>query len=540
MKSQNYSFEPIVVPGVAFLSTAKIANPKGCFIENEDKKRPVLVIQGKVDETRVQIPREEQFLSPLGICDHLLILQLRLPSLNHFALELIITHLGNSRMKLILGTHLKETRCDKPVGRMPVAMLPLIIPRNQWVQVVFHIKGIVDKIFNLSPFNFIDSVSFCGNARIGMMMSSSSEELCLEKSQTKMAVLLVPAYGPPVWSTAVPTPKDDVPKGVSHLSDLQYDKSDKKDMLKDINFNPNCRASTDSIGSMSRVLSPLPESSSTLLASSGNPNMASTTSNSSSSSGSKRLPAITMLDTSKKTRKYFRLIHTDDSSSSIHNKQNYPTFVKRSPQAIFLAKEAVDLGTGKTAILGGKQSIEASFENPVTSWVSDIHSCDKDTAGGLCRSTGKKDSYMPKTLVARERNVCNSGSSPQQSNILVRKGRPLRSNDRGGDIEISLSNAKKKQRDKLRMRLLRQNKAKMPKDLPEPKLASEVSIYSIYSSSESPQVDGAACSFFGGPKVGYGVGYLGVLNDEGEYIDDQGVNIRLNKTLALGPFDDDE
>ncbi|CCW72045.1 unnamed protein product [Phytomonas sp. Hart1] len=537
MKSRNCLFETIVAPGVEFLNTAKIVNSKGCFIENERKRHPVLVIKGGVDETKVRIPRDEQFLSPLGICDHLLVLQLRLPPLNHFALELIITHEVSSRMKLIIGTHFTETRCNKTINRMLVAMLPLTITRNQWVQVVFHIKGIVDNIFNLPPFNFIDSVSFCGNAKIGMLMSTSNEELCLQHGRTKMAMSLVPAYAPPVWSTSSSAHNTNVPRVVPCLSDLQYQKSDTKDLLKEIIPNISSRGFVDSKISTSRILSPLPETSQVCLASSGN-QMSSPTSDSFYSSELKRLPAITGFYDSNKTSKYFRMIDSDDSAYSPHNKQNCLTLLKRGPHPI-LPKDTVDPCAGKTTILCGKQSTETSTENPFTSWVSDMQLCDKDTVRGLVRVSEKKDSNMPKAQLTKEKGACISGN-PFQPSTISRKGRPLRNNDRCGDVESSLPNPKKKKRVKNRMRLPRQNKTKIPKGAPEQKLASEVLIRSVSSSSESPQVDGSPCGLFCMPKVGYGVGYLGVINEEGEYIDEDGVNVRLRKNLAFRLSDDDE
>lgn len=221
MTTTVQSMQPVIVPSVAFLNTAKVLNPKGCSVE-QDKllKTPVLVMKGEPSQTRVQFPREDRPLSSLHIRDSLLSMQLFLSSVDQFMVELTITQSAVIRMKLIIGTQVHEAKHETPLGSMPVARLPLIIPRSRWVQVVFHVAGIVETLFGLPPMKSIDSIALAGTAKVSRVMSSQDEESCIASTPEGMALFAVPAYTPPIWSTA-PKPPSPFKEGLGTGNDTK-------------------------------------------------------------------------------------------------------------------------------------------------------------------------------------------------------------------------------------------------------------------------------------------------------------------------------
>lgn len=206
--STNWArLEPVLVPSSSFLSSTKVSNPKGCSMEvDKTLDALTLVMKGDVSLTRVQFPPEDRPLASLCLRYSLVTLQLKLSPTEHFALELTIGQSAIRRTKVIIGTHIKEPKQDMSLGGMPTARLPLVIPRNRWIQIIFHVSGIVSCIFGLPPLQSIDTIALCGTARVGILKVSNSEQACIDSTPEGLALFAVPAYAPPVWATAAPFP----------------------------------------------------------------------------------------------------------------------------------------------------------------------------------------------------------------------------------------------------------------------------------------------------------------------------------------------
>ncbi|TPP47782.1 hypothetical protein CGC21_1820 [Leishmania donovani] len=195
------------------LAHAKVANPRGCSIHvDKHIQKPVLIMKGTPSQTRVQVPREDRPLSSLRLHNSLLAAQICLNSTDHFAVEIVVSQYTVKRTKLIIGTNVAAARYDKTDDELTTAYLPLIIPRNKWVQVVFHVAGIVHTVFNLPCITCIDAITLTGTGKISCVFTSSDEQSCIAATPEGMALFAVPAYVPPIWKTAAATPE--------HLSSL--------------------------------------------------------------------------------------------------------------------------------------------------------------------------------------------------------------------------------------------------------------------------------------------------------------------------------
>ncbi|CAD2221852.1 hypothetical protein AGDE_15776 [Angomonas deanei] len=158
-------------------------------------------MKGDLSKNRFQIPRDERPLSALNISHQLVTLQLFLSSTDDFAVEFNISQSTVAAIKLVIGTHIKETSVDTLHDKR-VYRLPLIIPRGKWVQVIFHLSGIMRYLFNLPPMRSIDGFAFMGSGKILKMSCGSSEQACIDSTPKGMALFAVPAYAPPVWTSA--------------------------------------------------------------------------------------------------------------------------------------------------------------------------------------------------------------------------------------------------------------------------------------------------------------------------------------------------
>lgn len=200
------SIQMVMEPSSKLLSSAKVTNPRGCSIEvDRHLQKPVLAIKGSISDTSVRLPREDRPLSSLRLHDSLLVAQVCLDALSHFALEIVVSQSGPRRTKLIIGTQVKSAKYDEETEAFTTAYLPLIIPRSKWVQVVFHIAGIVQSVFALPPCKCIDTITVAGTARLCSLCTSSDEQACIDATPENMALFAVPAYAPPIWKSASAT-----------------------------------------------------------------------------------------------------------------------------------------------------------------------------------------------------------------------------------------------------------------------------------------------------------------------------------------------
>ncbi|ORC88064.1 uncharacterized protein TM35_000181210 [Trypanosoma theileri] len=198
------ALQDILVPrNSGCLSTARIQNESCCTIKYDRILRlPVLVMKGSLTTSRVRIPREESPLSFLHLPYSLIVLQTYLGSFDSFALEVGVGISRQLSVKLTIGTQFNKPSAENPSNGVVIAKMPLIIPRNRWVQVVIHVSGIVTQILNLPPIKFIDSISLSGTCKASRIMLANDEDEAINATPPAMALFAVPAYAPPIWQTA--------------------------------------------------------------------------------------------------------------------------------------------------------------------------------------------------------------------------------------------------------------------------------------------------------------------------------------------------
>ena len=185
------------------LTTVKVGNPRCTKVEFDRTVRSnVLVIEGDLTQSRVQIPKEDRASPSLQLNHSLLIVQILIPSSGQFLLELNVSHSQQTKMRLSAATFVSRADVVDAKG-MAHAKIPLVIPRNCWVQIVFHVGGIFSHLFHLPHVKWIDSVLLAGSCRIRKILTCAEEATAIETKPPGMLLFAVPAYGPPVWQTAV-------------------------------------------------------------------------------------------------------------------------------------------------------------------------------------------------------------------------------------------------------------------------------------------------------------------------------------------------
>lgn len=193
------------------LTTVKVGNPRCTKVEFDRTVRSnVLVIEGDLTQSRVQIPKEDRAAPSLQLNHSLLIVQILIPSSGQFLLELNVSHSQQTKMRLSAATFVSRADVVDAKG-MAHAKIPLVIPRNCWVQIVFHVGGIFSHLFHLPHVKWIDSVLLAGSCRIRKILTCAEEATAIETKPPGMLLFAVPAYGPPVWQTAVDQKQSDLP-----------------------------------------------------------------------------------------------------------------------------------------------------------------------------------------------------------------------------------------------------------------------------------------------------------------------------------------
>ncbi|KAG8344750.1 hypothetical protein TRVL_04417 [Trypanosoma vivax] len=187
------------------LNNAKV-DSKSCSIQYDRILNvPVLIMKGDPSNARVQIPRDGSSLSSVPLPHSLIVLQTYLGSFDSFALEVSMTVLTSIRVKLVIGTHFTKASVEDTKNGLIFSRMPLIVPRNRWVQIVFHVSGIVVHLLDLPPIKFIESISLSGTCKASRLMTSSDEEVAINATPSDMMLFAVPAYAPPIWRTAAST-----------------------------------------------------------------------------------------------------------------------------------------------------------------------------------------------------------------------------------------------------------------------------------------------------------------------------------------------
>ncbi|KAF5220747.1 hypothetical protein TcYC6_0035020 [Trypanosoma cruzi] len=203
MTEQTILQEVLVPRDSGCLRTAIVQNESSCAIQYDRTLRaPVLVLRGGLSHARVEIPCEGYKFLLKKFPQLLIILQTYLSSFDSFSLEVTMHTRTSIRVDLTIGTQFnKASVADLNTG-VVVSKMPLIIPRNRWVQVVFHVSGILTHLFDLPPIQSLDSISLTGTCKTSRLMVCNDEEEAINAAPGDMALFAVPAYAPPVWQTA--------------------------------------------------------------------------------------------------------------------------------------------------------------------------------------------------------------------------------------------------------------------------------------------------------------------------------------------------
>ncbi|CAJ1987448.1 hypothetical protein conserved [Leishmania donovani] len=507
----------VVEANSELLAHAKVANPRGCSIHvDKHIQKPVLIMKGTPSQTRVQVPREDRPLSSLRLHNSLLAAQICLNSTDHFAVEIVVSQYTVKRTKLIIGTNVAAARYDKTDDELTTAYLPLIIPRNKWVQVVFHVAGIVHTVFNLPCITCIDAITLTGTGKISCVFTSSDEQSCIAATPEGMALFAVPAYVPPIWKTAAATPE--------HLSSLlNIDSRSDIPLTSDVSFGTAAAPCAESPSSPASPLSThsviLPRLK--LLKETAVPPSYPHVSSSASEQvgaalGKGSYSAPSQCD-------YIRLVDNEDivakdehstiscSNGDGHRQQaSQDTVAGRSCGAARGAANSTACG-----LSGWEQFPEERVGTLVV--VSPARLVKVDAA----KRPPRKPRVVPGPPGSSDNERLQRIIASRKHRVMPRQG-SLNSGGDDGRSNIS----RRQQRLRRRMRVLRANEQKANKTAAAKALvASELPL--------SQRVAAVEDSTEAAPICGYGFGYLGVLKPNGEYEEDDDANLNLEGALTL-------
>ncbi|KAG5482648.1 hypothetical protein CUR178_06685 [Leishmania enriettii] len=500
------------------LMHAKVMNPRGCSIDiDKHIRKPVLIMKGTPSQTRVQIPREDRPISSLRLHNSLLAAQICLDSTDHFALEIVVSQHAVNRTKLVIGTYVKTARYDETADELTTAYLPLIIPRNKWVQVVFHVAGIAHSVFHLPSITCIDTITLTGTGKMSCVFTSSDEQSCIDAVPVGMALFAVPAYVPPIWKTA------SVPSGHCSSS-LAVDTVVRMALTSDLHFvtaagprdeSPLLAESPLSLHSaIPPRLQPLKEA----VMPPSYPRLSSR-----SASGQVGAPSGKRSTSPASKCEYIRLVDSEDvmirdehatiscSYGDAHRQQvSQDASPGKSPGA---ARGAANIAAG--GLSAWEQLPEERAAAPVT--VSAARAGRVDTA--------KRPPRKPKGVTASS----GSGDNERLQRIIASRKRrvtPVPASVSSGGDDGRGSSSRRQQRIRRHMRVLRANEQKANRAAAAKTLvASELPL--------SQRVAVAEDLTEAAPVCGYGFGYLGMLKPNGEYEEDEGANLNLKGALTL-------
>lgn len=559
------ALHPIVTPSPEFLKVAKVLNPKGCSIELDKVLREnILVMKGDPTQTRVQLPREDRPSSSLQLRHSLVTLQVNLNAIDHFGIELTLSQSAVVRMRLVIGTFIREARHDQSINGMCTAHLPLIIPRNRWVQVVFHISGIVDYLFGMPPIKSIDSIALTGTAKVSRLMTSSDEQSCIDATPEGMALFAVPAYAPPIWNTAAKLEHNSNASNTNSGGNASsggggHATAENAAAAAAARGNPSADSPIDS-GKHNNALPPLSNtSSSSNLHGTRGP------------SGATKLEPVERVSGDSSTR-----ISPHDSTTNPHTRVEVhlapqpssapPTSTNRrgftKPQYIRLVdgnefqpiqpKTSNNSASPRRIVGANRESTGVTGDAwmEITGWEEDLQ--EEGTAGGGGTTSGGKSSE--KGNPTSRRNPKKEGSTAAEERnqkLLANRRARSQSQGRGGGAgqrsqsskdENTISPAvRRRRRVRRRLQILKANEMKNNKNMVAKSLhASEIPIAGNLVPPDSTTSSQSEASHDHDPKYGYGFGYLGILREDGEYEVDENADLRMKGALTLQLSDDEQ
>lgn len=545
---------PVVIPNSNFLASARVLSPKCCAIEQDKVLRePILVMKGDLSLARVQLPREVRPQPSLQLKDFLVTSQIFLSATDHFALELALSQSPAKRLKLIIGTNFRDAKHEASLRGVSTLKLPLMIPRSKWVQVVFHIGGIISGLFNLSPFKSIDSITLCGTAKIGRVYSASDEQICIDSTPEGITLFAVPAYSLPIWTTAT------------------------RSNTADDNSTPSCDPLENSISVMSKQRE--------LGSSTDSRDKATVTTLNSGSSRGLSLPArLEPLGTKPSlTTQGTALASITDEQKCVDEKVRLtqPTL----PISAYFDTRTTTL-TQKVSsppsyirIVDDCQSPPPAFPNPNTAaprrFMHDGSPAQRDVESSLPQRTGglltcaplpewndvsgwsRRDDSEPEATspimrhkgeapsksTSKPKAKTTSNVSERAQRIVASRKRKIAVTNRPSGKPSTVNEAPvRKSKARRRMQILRQNESRFIKlAAARALLPSEVH---VCRDDVLPPPTGAegdvAVSLSAEPKFGYGFGYLGILHEDGQYEEDEAAALCMKGALTLQLSDNGE
>ncbi|KPA73292.1 hypothetical protein ABB37_09996 [Leptomonas pyrrhocoris] len=517
------SLQLVMEASSKLLTTAKVSNPRGCsFNVDRHLQKPVLILKGAITETSVRLPREDRPLSSLQLHDSLLVAQICLDVLSHFALEIVVSHSSPRRTKLVIGTHLKTAKCDDIADEFTTAYLPLIIPRSKWVQVVFHVAGIVHSVFSLPSCKCIDAITVAGTGKVCCMYTSSDEQVCIDVTPENMALFAVPAYAPPIWKSAGP-----LAESPTSLPALEA---------------ANSAPAADSfvIAQSSTRSAPLsPSPSPARGRPSGHPSRLQPLASSPLPDSAPPLNTVSVRresDRSSLKCDYIRLVEDDVGSAAEEGYSGRAFSGEMCPQS-------GGHESGNRRLLGnGARSAADSLGGGLSGWEQPVDDRKPEVAA---TSPGRLGKAEPPRRPQRKSISAPPSSAPadkerMQRIIASRKRQvsPRQNNTGASGPRARSTGSRRQQRLRRRMRVLRANEQKANRAAAAKTLAA--SDIPLFHQVELPEelLASTPPSFSETPLCGFGFGYLGVLKANGEYEEDEDANLNLQGALTLNSDDE--
>ncbi|CAJ1006873.1 hypothetical protein Q4I28_002187 [Leishmania naiffi] len=503
------------------LTHAKVVNPLGCSIViDKHIRKPVLIMKGKPSQTRVQIPREDFPLSSLRLHDSLLVAQLCLDSIDHFALEVVVSQYTVNRTKLVIGTYIKDPRYDETADEVTTAYLPLIIPRNKWVQVVFHVAGIAHSVFNLPCISWIDTITLTGAGKMSCLFVSSDEQSCIDAAPEGMALFAVPAFVPPIWKTATASHEhlsSPLAVGTRSVTQLTSDLPFVTAAGLRVESPPSVALSLSMHSVIPQRLQPLKD---TVVVSPSYPQAPgrSATGEVGAALGEGLFHSLSKCD-------YIRLVDNEDMVAKAEHATISCSYgdghrQQASQEATAGRPYVPARGTANSSaggLSGWEQPPEERASAPAAVSLTRASKVDAtkrppQKLRGIPSLPGPSDTERVQRIIASRK----SRVTPTQRSV----------SSSGDDGRGNVS--RRQQRLRRRMRVLRANEQKASKAA-----AAKALVASELPLSQRVSAAVAEDSIEAAPICGYGFGYLGVLKPNGEYEEDEEANLNLEGALTL-------
>lgn len=546
MTNARITLHPVLTPSMDFFKLAKVCNPKGCYIElDKGLKENILVMKGDPSETKVQLPRENRASSSLQLRHSLAALQVNLNNVDHFGIELTLRQSPGTRMRLVIGTFIREAKQEQSLNGMCTAYLPLIIPRNRWVQVVFHISGIVAYLFCMPPIKSIDTIALTGTARVSRLMTSTDEQTCIDATPDGMALFAVPAYAPPIWKTAAKhngcSEDNECQSSRNMSSNSGATSATSVEKAAATSWMPPTADSPDHTNKFSHALPPLSTTSSlgvNLIHSSTS--MLDTLDAASSTTALDRSTARMEAVIAPKSTSAPPEGSDKHAGTSHRSCPPYIRLVEGSETHGIQPKASSSSSYPRRVCASPRENYTAEAWLEVSGWEEeqdDVISGDKSDAKS---ATGKKNSKKEGTTDEKSRKMISTrkGRGQSQGKLVAQRSANPTSPSKEDSSAISPA-VRRRRRVRRRLQILKANEKKNVKNLVGKSLhASELPIVIDGVSNSSSSLSSE--DHIHDPKYGYGFGYLGILRENGEYEVDENADLRMKGALTLLLSDDDQ